>query len=123
MLSHEALALFRQHIERHGDIEVDDSNRESLSPTSSHSLAICWACRPGSAGRPPRAEGGSPILPDSGFFLMRACERDSSVGVSRQPCTGQNEQKAGLNPRSHSPVGRDVGGGQIDLRRRLRSVD
>jgi hypothetical protein len=28
MLSHEALALFRQHIERHGDIEVDDSNRE-----------------------------------------------------------------------------------------------
>jgi hypothetical protein len=27
MLSHEALALFRQHIERHGDIEVDDSNR------------------------------------------------------------------------------------------------
>ena len=25
MLSREALALFRQHIERHGDIEVDDS--------------------------------------------------------------------------------------------------
>jgi hypothetical protein len=29
LLSHEALALFRQHIERHGDIEVDDSNRET----------------------------------------------------------------------------------------------
>jgi hypothetical protein len=29
MLRHEALTLFRQHIERHGDIEVDVSNRET----------------------------------------------------------------------------------------------
>jgi|HubBroStandDraft_3_1064219.scaffolds.fasta_scaffold4408652_2 hypothetical protein len=29
MLSREALDLFRRHIERHGDIDVDDSNPEA----------------------------------------------------------------------------------------------
>ena len=40
MLSHEALALFRQHIERHGDIEVDDSNRETYRELARTGLMV-----------------------------------------------------------------------------------
>ncbi len=40
MLSHEALALFRQHIERHGDIEVDDSNRETYRELAGAGLMV-----------------------------------------------------------------------------------
>ena len=40
MLSHEALALFRQHIERHGDIEVDDSNRETYRELARAGLMV-----------------------------------------------------------------------------------
>ncbi len=40
MLSHEALALFRQHIERHGDIEVDDSNREAYRELARAGLMV-----------------------------------------------------------------------------------
>ncbi len=40
MLSHEALALFRQHIERHGDIEVDDYNRETYRELARAGLMV-----------------------------------------------------------------------------------
>jgi hypothetical protein len=40
MLSHEALVLFRQHIERHGDIEVDDSNRETYRELARAGLMV-----------------------------------------------------------------------------------
>jgi hypothetical protein len=40
MLYHDALALFRQHIERHGDIEVDDSNRETYRELARAGLMV-----------------------------------------------------------------------------------
>jgi hypothetical protein len=40
MLSHEALALFRQHIELHGDIEVDDCNRETYEELARAGLMV-----------------------------------------------------------------------------------
>jgi hypothetical protein len=40
MLSHEALALFRQHIERHGDMEVDDSNRQTYRELARAGLMV-----------------------------------------------------------------------------------
>lgn len=40
MLSHEALALFRQHIERHGDVEVDSSNRETYRELARAGLMV-----------------------------------------------------------------------------------
>jgi hypothetical protein len=40
MLSHEALALIRQHIERHGDMEVDDSNRETYRELARAGLMV-----------------------------------------------------------------------------------
>jgi hypothetical protein len=40
MLSHEALALFRQHIGRHGDMEVDDSNRETYRELARAGLMV-----------------------------------------------------------------------------------
>jgi hypothetical protein len=41
MLSKEALALFRLHIERHGDIDVDDSNREAYRELERAGLMAC----------------------------------------------------------------------------------
>ena len=41
MLSSEALILFRQHIERRGDIDVDDSNREAYRELERAGLMAC----------------------------------------------------------------------------------
>jgi hypothetical protein len=41
MLSKEALALFRLHIERHGDIDVGDSNREGYRELERAGLIAC----------------------------------------------------------------------------------
>jgi hypothetical protein len=40
MLSKRALALFRQHIERRGDIIVDDSNHESYRELARAGLMV-----------------------------------------------------------------------------------
>ena len=39
-LSPAALALFRLHIERHGDIVVDDSNRETYRETCAGVMVV-----------------------------------------------------------------------------------
>jgi hypothetical protein len=41
MLSHEALALFRLHVERHGDVDVDDSNRAAYRELERAGLMVC----------------------------------------------------------------------------------
>jgi hypothetical protein len=41
MLSREALDLFRRHIERHGYIDVDDSNREAYRELERAGLRAC----------------------------------------------------------------------------------
>jgi hypothetical protein len=41
MLSREALALFRLHVERRGDVDVDDSNRAAYRELERAGLMVC----------------------------------------------------------------------------------
>ncbi len=41
MLSKEALALFRLHVERRGDVDVDDSNRDTYRELERAGLMAC----------------------------------------------------------------------------------